>query len=185
MAVKYPQWLVFENVLSEEECDLLIEQAREVGQIKASTFGGTIDDTRKTNIRWLNDNSDFGWIHLRLREYTRIANEKFGMRLSHLPALQFTEYEEVGHHYHYHHDVEFNDQKDTQRKVSLVVQLSDPEEYEGGEFAFKHLEQPPSEMMMKRGTLLAFISYHEHMVSPIESGERRSLVGWYEGPRYI
>jgi len=185
MTVKYPQWLVFENVLTKEECEELVEKAKGEGQIKASTFGGTVDDTRKTNIRWLNDDDKFANIHLRLREYTRIANESFGMRLSHLPALQFTEYEEVGHHYHYHHDVEFNDQSETQRKVSLVLQLSDPDDYTGGEFSFKHLEQPPEEMMMAQGSLLCFISYHEHMVSPLESGERRSLVGWYEGPRYI
>ena len=183
--LEYPQWIMFESELSDEECDIILKHGRGLVASGATTFGDHMDDTRKTQVRWIEDTGDVGRsIHNRVRSISYQANQHFKLKLTHLPPLQFTEYIEPGHHYAYHHDVEFNDQRDRQRKLSIVVQLTDPSEYEGGEFSFKFGEQPPKEALMKRGTVLTFVSYHEHMVSEIITGERTSLVGWFEGPRW-
>ena len=68
------------------------------------------------------------------------------------------------------------------RKLSVVVQLTDPDEYEGGEFKFKYVEQP--EGFNNRGSVLVFPSYLEHCVTPVTKGTRHSLVTWIEGPRW-
>ena len=69
------------------------------------------------------------------------------------------------------------------RKLSVTVQLSDPSEYEGGGFEF--LECPnPDESSRKKGTVLVFPSYLKHRVLPVTKGTRKSLVAWFEGPRW-
>jgi len=183
--VKYPQWLVLDEAFSAEECEIIKEQAKKhATQIPAGTFGSHGEEFRKTNIRWLNDDDQFGWVHQRFREIAYEVNKFFQMKLTHLPAIQFTEYDGVGSHYDYHGDTNWNDQSDTHRKISICIQLSDPEDYEGGRFMFKLQEQPDEVQLKRQGAALTFISYHDHAVMPIESGQRYSLVGWFEGPRF-
>ena len=184
MTVPYPQWWLFPSELTDEECERIKAMAFEHGtEEPATTFGGA-PSLRKTNVRWLNDDAEFGWLHTRIRDIAYRANQHIGLHLTHLPSLQFTQYDEPGSHYHWHQDVNYNDQRDTHRKLSIVCQLSDPDEYTGGEFKFKYAENPDHDTMMRKGTVICFVSYHEHMVEPIQDGKRYSLVGWYEGPRW-
>jgi len=183
--VEYPQWLMLDEAFSVEECEIIKEQAKKhAAQVPASTFGTHGDEFRKTNIRWLNDDEKFGWVHQRFREIAYEVNKFFKMRLTELPAIQFTEYDGVGSHYDFHGDTNWNDQRDTHRKISICIQLSDPKDYEGGNFEFGQLEQPDETQLKRQGTALTFISYHPHAVKPIQNGERYSLVGWFEGPRF-
>ena len=68
------------------------------------------------------------------------------------------------------------------RKLSVVVQLTDPSDYEGGIFEFKTVETPAN--FKTRGSILVFPSYLEHQVTEITEGTRYSLVCWAEGPRW-
>ncbi len=65
----------------------------------------------------------------------------------------------------------------------MVLQLSDPEEYEGGIFELfinKHVRELPK----KKGMVALFPSYFMHRVTPVTKGERRSLVLWVSGPPF-
>jgi predicted 2-oxoglutarate/Fe(II)-dependent dioxygenase YbiX len=68
------------------------------------------------------------------------------------------------------------------RKLAGVVQLSDPDKYDGGALLmrFAHHAVP---MPTTRGTLIAFPGWTVHEVEPVTRGERWSLCvnGW--GPR--
>ena len=110
------------------------------------------------------------------------ANKQFNLTLTDLPPLQFTEYADVGHKYDMHHDVDFNRQDGKHRKLSIVVQLTDPDDYEGGILSFAHTQNPDPATLIKQGTIICFLSYLEHGVTPITKGSRTSLVGWFEGP---
>ncbi len=68
------------------------------------------------------------------------------------------------------------------RKLSICIQLSNPDDYTGGEFEFKTLENPTG--YKTQGSILVFPSYNEHQITEITSGTRYSLVGWMEGPRW-
>jgi PKHD-type hydroxylase len=58
--------------------------------------------------------------------------------------------------------------------------LTDPNEYEGGDFEI--LDEVPGEKLKRtRGTLLAFPSYTLHAVTPVTKGTRNSLVSWISG----
>jgi PKHD-type hydroxylase len=183
--VPKPQWLMWEAGFSEEECDMILEMCEALPTQEATTFGGHSSGGRETQIRWAHENEQFKSLFDKVREFCHIANDRWHTNLTHLPPLQFTEYNDVGSHYDWHHDINWSRDNGMHRKISVVVQLTDPEEYEGGEFSFRYLPNPEQETMKKRGTVLVFLSYHYHMVSPIESGNRTSLVGWYEGPEWI
>ena len=182
--IDYPLWLIWEGAIPPEVCDEWVEICRRLPTEKASTFGSHGDKHRKTDIRWLANEGDGESIHSTLWGYIQEANEMFNLDVTHLPSLQFTEYADVGHHYHTHHDINWNREDGRHRKISITVQLSDPEDYTGGEFRFNNTENPDKTATMKKGTILAFHSYLDHMVAPIESGSRTSLVGWAEGPRW-
>ena len=44
--------------------------------------------------------------------------------------------------------------------------------------------QPDSNELRKKGSILIFPSFVEHRVTPVTKGVRKSLVGWYEGPKF-
>lgn len=141
------------------------------------TFG-SISEVRKTKIAWTSNN------HLTelVNSYTATANRAvFGFDVSYIPPLQFGEYSE-GSYYGWHHDIDWEDSSMFSRKLSFVLQLTDPAEYEGGEFEFKTVQAPIG--FSAQGSILVFPSYYEHRVTEITKGTRYSLVCWAEGPRW-
>ena len=68
------------------------------------------------------------------------------------------------------------------RKISIVLQLSDPEEYEGWNFEL-FVNRKITKLPNSKGTVILFPSYCMHRVTPITKGERKSLVLWATGPK--
>ncbi len=110
-----------------------------------------------------------------------INQQAYGFDLEALEPLQYTVYlAGEGSHYGWHVD---HGRTPRRRKLSLVLQLSHPEDYEGCElqiYASTQVDTAPR----TRGTLIAFPSYTLHRVTPITAGMRRSLVMWCSGPRF-
>ena len=69
------------------------------------------------------------------------------------------------------------------RKRSLVLQLSDPSDYEGGDLEF-FVSAEPTPVERKKGLIVAFPSFVLHHVTPVTSGTRRTLVVWLSGPKF-
>lgn len=65
-------------------------------------------------------------------------------------------------------------------KLTFVIQLSTPDEYDGGELQFNN----GNIMLASKeiGSIIVFPSYLLHRVTPITRGIRRSLVIWADGP---
>lgn len=61
------------------------------------------------------------------------------------------------------------------RKMSMTVALSDPTEYDGGEFYFPELKK---EFKLKKGTAIVFLSSVMHGVKPVTKGERYIIAGF-------
>jgi len=70
------------------------------------------------------------------------------------------------------------------RKLSFSLQLSDPDEYEGGNVQLIDETGATYVAPRKRGTMILFDSRTQHRVLKVESGVRKSLVGWAVGPRW-
>ena len=175
-------WQVWTAVLTDEQCDNIIEFAEQIEPQKAGIKldGVENDEVRRSTIRWLPSQ---GWIADMMMEYSITANRNaFGVHLHGLWEIQYTEYHaENEGHYGWHHDVFWDSHRNYDRKLSIVVQLSDKDDYAGGEFQFSEVENP---VFRERGSVMVFPSYLQHRVLPVTEGTRRSLVGWVDGPRW-
>ncbi len=70
------------------------------------------------------------------------------------------------------------------RKLSFTLQLSDPNEYEGGNVLFLDENNQKYVSPRQRGTIIVFDSRTRHCVNKIKKGVRKSIVGWVVGPRW-
>ena len=74
------------------------------------------------------------------------------------------------------------------RKLSFTLQLSDPEDYTGGELEIEvnSSDDPKKTITLEkeRGVLGIFDPRTRHRINPIKSGTRKALVGWAIGPRW-
>lgn len=70
------------------------------------------------------------------------------------------------------------------RKLSFSLQLSDPEDYTGGEVQFMDNSRNSFFAPKQKGTIILFDSRTLHRVRKVKSGLRKSLVGWVVGPRW-
>ena len=64
------------------------------------------------------------------------------------------------------------------------MQLSDPDDYEGGNVQLLDEGNNSYFAPRKRGTMIFFDSRTQHRVLKVTKGVRKSLVGWVCGPRW-
>ena len=69
------------------------------------------------------------------------------------------------------------------RKLSISIQLSRAEDYEGGELELMYGAEP-QKLDKTRGAFLVFPSFMLHRVTPVTKGTRWSLVAWIAGTRW-
>jgi predicted 2-oxoglutarate/Fe(II)-dependent dioxygenase YbiX len=119
-------------------------------------------------------------------------------------SMQFTQYNE-GEFYSWHNDAGIsnhykpisignhhegrasdylNENLELVRKLSFVVQLSDPDDYEGGNLQLLAEDGKSYFAPRQRGTVIVFDSRTQHRVLKVTKGLRKSLVGWVVGPRW-
>ena len=96
--------------------------------------------------------------------------------------LQYTIYDSSNAHYTWHVDHGGN-VGISPRKLSLVLQLSDPSEYEGGDLELL-TDSEPLKVDKQKGLVTAFPSYVLHRVTPVTRGIRKTIVVWLTGPRF-
>ena len=175
-------WQLWKSNLTPEECNIIIENAKQYPQENGNIFAGgdNVAEVRRSHVRWLTDNE---YVKALVMKYGTEANRKaFGFEITDVYDIQFTEYyaKEQGF-YDWHHDVDFTSDSMSDRKITVVIQLSDPSTYEGGNFSFKDVENPD---FTPQGSIIVFPSFLEHKVYPITKGVRYSLAAWIEGPRW-
>lgn len=181
-------WEVWPSALTGDECDAIIKRGSAYDDQSATVgFDGSSrsdTDYRSSVIRWLDPHREKDIVQ-RLMQFVEASNRtNFGVDIVAPYEVQFTEYHGDGNgKYDWHHDVWLESPRPFDRKLSVVVQLSPPEDYEGGTFEFYQVQQPGA-AFAARGSLLIFPSFLQHRVLPVTAGLRRSLVTWVEGPRW-
>ncbi len=121
------------------------------------------------------------WIYQRLFAVAKDANShNWRFELARSECLQFARYG-AAQHYNWHMDLASRGPTSL-RKLSLTVQLSAPEDYEGGDLEFK-LDQEVTKAPRDQGVVTLFPSYVLHRVAPVTAGVRYSLVHWLRGAR--
>ena len=73
------------------------------------------------------------------------------------------------------------------RKISYSIQLSDEDEYEGGDLVIFPDDITDEEKLSfrRKGTIILFPSYRAHCVTPVTKGTRNAIVGWVHGNAFL
>jgi len=181
-SVDQTNYYCFKDGFSEQELEW-IDNLKELYPFEEATTIGNDDGIRKSEIKWMHSDDKSFWVYEKIGQYIQEANNelwKFDLH-SIIDSIQYTVYYEGGGHYDWHIDIGPN--PINHRKVSCTIQLSDPNEYEGGDLeiwtggAFKTIER-------KQGCAIIFPSFLMHRITPITKGIRKSLVLWVGGGAY-
>ena len=178
--------VVWTGGFTEEECDLIIQTGELFEFMKAGIGDGPSaaieEDIRKTNITWIEPYNEHHWLFDRLNEIVAKVNfDKFQLDLK-----RFDGYEKDDH-YTWHKDISLNPTQDGRyRKLSVIVMLSDPKDYEGGDLLLctsgniDNIERH----RVEKGDVVFFYSTTPHKVEPVTSGVRLTLVTWCLGDKF-
>lgn len=136
---------------------------------------------RRTDVVWQHFMQPLGCI---ARAYMQSANEDAGWNFE----LRRQENTQIGRYkssdegfYDWHMDAAAP-KEGIQRKLSCVVLLNDPSEFEGGALEFKIREG--ENVLTAQGDVIVFPSYMEHRVTPVTKGVRYTSVAWASGPSF-
>ena len=138
---------------------------------------------RKSNISFIEDDS-FNWVYDKLVTAVKYVNEtNYNKVLYGIEPLQYTEYDSSYQGFYGIHKDENESEVNIGllRKLSFTMQLSDPKDYTGGDLVIHSNDRING--TKKLGDITFFDSMTPHEVLPVESGFRKSLVGWVVGPR--
>ncbi len=182
---KFVPYVIIEDLFSEEEVEnikaLWNDEKAFLGKVGAADTKKEDLTKRKSRIQTISD-TDNQWIYTKLGMtciMVNIQKYKFDLLGFH-SHLQLTDYSKDGF-FAWHMDT--GNKGNSTRKLSITVQLSDPEEYEGGELQF-HKGNDVYNASKKKGTAIIFPSFVMHRVQPVTSGRRMSVVGWIAGPSF-
>lgn len=139
-------------------------------------------ELRKSSVMFLEPSDKTQWIYERIAGLGSSCNaERYGFEIQgFLQELQLTNYD-GGEFFDWHMD--FHAGEISHRKLSVTVQLSDEDSYEGGDLQFminNRIENAPR----KKGTVIVFPSFILHRVTEVTKGKRNSIVGWLSGPPF-
>lgn len=173
-------WQLWEGALSSSLCDKFTEDCKKELTLRDGLIFSEKSEniSRKTKVGFTANKE----IKTCLEQYLLEANRNvFGVNIDYMPDIQFAEYTS-GSYYNWHHDIDWVKDGMYNRKLSVCVQLTDSNNYDGGDFSFRYIENPVN--FRTKGSVLVFPSYHEHKISEVTRGIRHSLVCWMEGPNW-
>ena len=185
----------FKQAISKENCKKILS----IGRSKPLNSATILSDKNKKIINkdkrdckviWINES----WIYDLLNPFINEANKAAGWNFDFdwNQDMQYAKYDK-GHYFGWHTDQspkpfisENKNLNNKTRKISLTLQLTDPSEYNGGDFEFKWFSGgkeliETTNDLKGMGTFILFPSYIWHQVTPITKGTRESLVNWSVG----
>lgn len=178
-------YAIYEPGFTPEELQKISHGVEQINFIKATTVGQQDDAIRSSRIKWIPQDSNWWWLYERLAGMAEEANKMFWNFniYSMLEQVQYTEYLATNKgHYTWHQDI--GPGILSQRKISITVQLSHPDDYEGGDLEITQGADIATKMPRGEGTVVMFPSYMPHRVTPVTSGVRKSFVLWVGGEHY-
>lgn len=188
------EWCYFKSHFSKEQCEKIISDAANIPVQDAlvGTNETTHMDTssRRSKIRFIYEGDfRFTWLFDELWKMARSANNDFfNIHISRLPFIQLAEYDaEYQGEYKTHHDVFWlNGDPMYHRKLSAVIQLSDPNVYQGGDLEITESVSslPDVQDLRQQGTAIFFPSMFMHKANQVTQGKRYSIAAWFEGPKW-
>ena len=181
----------FKKALPKNTCENIIKTYKNK-KFHKGTIG--VKDKDKKNLKTRNTDIVFidePWLYREIQPFTNVANRNanWNFNLDWTEKIQFGCYRKNSH-YDWHCDSTTVNKENRYRKVSTIVMLSNPSDYEGGQlkFQFRNNVDPTIEDTLVdgnlQGNIIVFPSYVWHKVEPVTKGVRYSLVMWTWGPPF-
>jgi predicted 2-oxoglutarate/Fe(II)-dependent dioxygenase YbiX len=169
--------------LSDAEMDQLIAEHAPLVTEGLLGAGQKAPHIRRSQVVFLGTEDKYRWLYERIWEVAQESNRLgFGVDISAVEgAIQLARYDGSDQGFYDWH-TDFAGYRPL-RKISISIQLSRPEDYDGGDLEVFFNNRPQS-LEKARGALLAFPSFVLHRVAPVTRGTRWSLVAWIVGNRW-
>jgi len=186
----------FKNVFNDEMINQLTQDVTANYEFSKGRTGvkslGTDTDSYETNnrdIAYIGLDPNFKWVYDTLWPLVLEANHKafhFDIDIVTDP-IHYVIYpaptspqNNDGGHLDWHMDVGAHGVN--KRKLAMTVQLSDPKDYDGGDFEiWMGGSREPLTVPREKGDVIIFPAFLMHRVKPTTRGERRCLVFWTGG----
>lgn len=187
--MKYLYWK-WDKTIPKSICEEMIKECQQY-ELKDSTM---VENHLDTSIR--NSKSSFmkrnHWFEGILFNHILYANNsaEWDFNIRDKELVQYTEYD-IGGKYDLHKDHDFlyvsdKPAKDIKtRKLTIVCQLSDSNDFEGGSLVLKTGPDKFEKVLGEQGDIVVFPSYISHKVEPVISGKRCSAVLWALGDHFV
>jgi PKHD-type hydroxylase len=198
------QWAYWDGAFTDEELETIIKlgDSRPKKYAVVGTEGKYVEEIRRSLVNFMDDKLLIEHAPFLLEKLTFICRKLngayFGFELSgfHEP-FQYTTYDPSDAYdndgkiisedkriveYKWHLDKGPGEDRPP-RKLSMVLGLLDPDEYEGGDFEIKTGVESQV-LPIKKGRVIAFPSWTLHRVTPVTKGIRKTVVIWVGGPKF-
>lgn len=116
------------------------------------------------------------WIHETLQPLWQEIIDYYQFDIDFVEAYELKRYQN-SNFFGKHIDNYASLQCNLDRKLTMSIQLSSPQDYTGGNLEILNIRQPNSQ-----GTIVVFPAFFSHRVCPVIDGVRWSLVTWAWGP---
>lgn len=188
------EWSFWNGAFTPEECAKILEdglklEAKDAALGVAGMSENVSTDYRRSKTRFIQSNDpNFEWLFDRIWKMgLRVNREWFNFHITNLSFIQLAEYDESYQgEYKKHQDVFWINNDQYHRKLTCVIQLTDPSEYEGGDFeVYDVTEYPDASSIKQQGTAIFIPSFITHAALPVTKGRRYSLAVWFEGPKWV
>lgn len=186
------EWCYFKSYIDKQTCEKIINDVKVIPSQDAlvGNSDAFLDNAnRRSKIKFI-PSSDWRFSYIfDILWKTAISanNDFFNIHITRLNFIQFAEYshENLGE-YKNHHDVFWlNGDPIYHRKMTCIIQLSDPRDYEGGDFELIDTSTfPEANDIKQQGSIIFFPSFFMHRANPVIRGRRYSIAAWFEGPKW-
>lgn len=171
------------KVLTSSQCELVIHDAKAIGMKRAPVLakdGTRVKSyTRTCSSCWVPKNDTFGWLYNYVAAVTDEVNKKhYRFDITDMQQLQVLRYKPM-QWFKWH----FDTYDGSDRKLTMVINLSDPSKYVGGGLQVDG-DWLNSDKSSNQGAASFFPSWIKHRARAPLLGERWVLVAWITGPAW-
>ncbi len=171
------------DAFSPAECSTLLAQIADAPANAARLVGRQQDhNIRRADLVWLDDVPGTDWVMDRMIDLVRVANrDVFDFDVTEFAeSAQVARYDASAQgHFDWHTDIG-DGRLAERRKLTIVVQLTPPADYDGGRLQV----QPGPQVLVAsdaQGAATLFPAFLLHRVTPVTKGARHSLTVWCHG----
>lgn len=165
------------DLFSTEDCKDILSTCVEELWLQSTVIGDSnLHQSKRQKLR----GDTAGFPFLNIREVTKGANDEiYDFSLLGIIDQDFPQVFKYSEGDYYKMHLELNPMAPS-RKITFIINLNDPNEYEGGDIEFLNINADSS-LLKEQGSCLIFPSYIPYSITPITKGNKYVLVGHIHG----